>query len=131
MPPPGPPYQPPPPAYPQPYPMVPAGPPEAPGATAAMVCGIISLALVPIGCCTYGISELASLPLGIVAVVLGFRARGRIARAQGTLIGSGKATAGIVTGLIAIGLAVIVGILVVIVGLSFAALQNAFPSPSP
>lgn len=96
-----------------------------------MVCGIISLALVPVGCCTYGIAELASLPLGIVAVVLGFRARSRIAQAQGTLGGSGKAMAGIVTGFVAIGLAVIVGILVVIVGLSFAALQNAFPSPSP
>ena len=104
---------------------------DAPGATASMVCGIVSLALVPIACCTYGLTELASLPLGIVAVVLGFRARGRIAQAQGTIGGSGKAVAGIVTGFVAIGLGLIVGILVLIIGLSFAALQNAFPSPTP
>src|SRR5712691_1785912 len=142
-PPPGPPMQPPPPGMqppgppppfqPQPYPMVPGGMPgmDAPGATASMVCGIVSLALVPFACCTYGLMELASLPLGIVAVVLGFRARGRIAQAQGTMGGSGKAVAGIVTGFVAIGLGLIVGILVLIIGLSFASLQNAFPSPTP
>jgi hypothetical protein len=104
---------------------------DAPGATASMVCGIVSLALVPLACCTYGLTELASIPLGIVAVVLGFRARGRIAQGQGALGGSGKAIAGIVTGFVAIGVGLIVGILVVIIGVSFATLQNAFPTPTP
>jgi hypothetical protein len=45
--------------------------------------------------------------------------------------GSGKAIAGIVTGFVAIGVGLIVGILVLIIGLSFASLQNAFPSPTP
>lgn len=123
----------------QPYPMGPGQfmGAEAPGATASMVCGIISLALVPLGCCTYGLVEIASLPLGIVAVVLGFRARKGIAQSLGTsapLGGASKALAGIITGFIGIGFAVIVAILVALLGLSFATLQNlqnTFPSPSP
>jgi hypothetical protein len=134
-PPPGmqPPGPPPPPFQPQPYPMVPGGMPgiNAPGATAAMVCGIISAALTPFGCCTYGLVELAALPLGIVAVVLGFRARGRIAQSQGTLGGGGQALAGIITGFFGIALGVIIGIVVVIGIASFATLQNAFPTPTP
>ena len=114
--------------------MVPGGMPgfEAPGATALMVCGIVSLALVPLACCTYGVTELASIPLGIVAVVLGFRARGRIAQSQGVLGGSGKAMAAIVTGFVSIGLGlIVVVILVLIIGISFSALQNSFPTPTP
>src|SRR5260370_29556842 len=87
---------PPPPFQPQPYPMVPGGMPgmSAPGATAALVCGIVSAALTPFGCCTYGLVELAALPLGIVAVVPGFPAPGRIRPAPGPLGGRGPAIAG-------------------------------------
>src|SRR6266478_6403176 len=108
--PPGPPMQPPapPPGQPQPYPMVPGGMPmEAPGATPSMILGIIAVVLAPIGCFC-GFLEIVALPLGIVAVVLGFRARSRIAQSQGTLGGSGKALAALITGFIAIGLALIV-----------------------
>lgn len=104
-------------------------PMEAPGATPAMILGIVAVVLAPIGCFC-GFLEIVALPLGIVAVVLGFRARGRIAQSQGTLGGSGKALAAIITGFVAIGLSLIVGVLLLIIGLSFASLQNAFPSPS-
>jgi hypothetical protein len=111
--------------------MVPGGMPmEAPGATASMVTGIIAVICAPIGCFC-GFLELVALPLGIVAVVLGFRARGRIAQSQGTLAGGGKVMAGIVTGFIAIALSIVVGIFILIIGFSLANLQNAFPSPSP
>jgi hypothetical protein len=111
--------------------MVPGGMPmEAPGATPAMILGIVAVVLAPIGCFC-GFLEIVALPLGIVAVVLGFRARSRIAQSQGTLGGSGKALAGLVTGFVAIGLSLIVGVLILIIGLSFASLSNAFPSPSP
>ena len=112
--------------------MVPGGMPgqEGPGATASMVCGIVGLVIVPIGCFC-GFLELVSLALGIVAVVLGFRARSAIARSQNTLGGGGKATAGLVTGFIAIGLSVIVGILITIFAVSLSHLANAFPTPSP
>src|SRR4029077_7333048 len=87
---------PPPPFQPQPYPMVPGGMPvEAPGATPAMILGIVAVVLAPIGCFC-GFLEIVALPLGIVAVVMGFRARSRIAQSQGTLGGSGKALAGII-----------------------------------
>src|ERR1700694_691578 len=89
---------PPPPFQPQPYPMVPGGMPiEAPGATASMILGIVAVVLAPIGCFC-GFLEIVALPLGIVAVVLAFRARGRIAQSQGTLGGSGKALAGLRSG---------------------------------
>ncbi|HEX9100450.1 MAG TPA: DUF4190 domain-containing protein [Candidatus Dormibacteraeota bacterium] len=121
---------PPPPFQPQPYPMVPgAMPMEAPGATPSMILGIIAVVLAPIGCFC-GFLEIVALPLGIVAVVLGFRARSRIAQSQGTLGGSGKALAGLITGFVAIGISLIVGVLILIIGLSFATLQNSFPSPS-
>jgi hypothetical protein len=123
---------PPPPFQPQPYPMVPGGMPmEAPGATVSMILGIIAVVLAPTGCFCGGLTEILALPLGIVAVVFGFRARSRIAQSQGTLGGSGKALAGLITGFVGIGLALIVGVLILIIGLSFASLQNSFPSPSP
>src|ERR1700687_592850 len=122
---------PPPPFQPQPYPMVPGGMPiEAPGATASMILGIVAVVLAPIGCFC-GFLEIVALPLGIVAVVLAFRARGRIAQSQGTLGGSGKALAGLITGFVAIGLALIAGVLILIFAVSIGSLQNAFPSPSP
>src|ERR1700687_5449838 len=125
------PPRPPSPAQPQPYPMVPGGMPiEAPGATASMILGIVAVVLAPIGCFC-GFLEIVALPLGIVAVVLAFRARGRIAQSPGTLGGSGKALAGLITGFVAIGLALIAGVLILIFAVSIGSLQNAFPSPSP
>ena len=131
MQPPGPPGQPPG-AFPPPFPMVPGGMPgtDAPGAMVSLVCGIIALALVPFGCCTYGITEIASIPLAIVAVVFGFRARGALAK-NPSLGGSGKAMAGLICGIVAIALAIIVVIVAIIGFASLGALQNAFPSPSP
>ena len=122
----------PPPFQPQPYPMVPGGMPmEAPGATVSMILGIIAVVLAPLGCCSGGLLEILALPLGIVAVVLGLRARGRIAQSQGALGGSGKALAAIITGFVAIGLALIIGVAVVFFAVSIGALQNAFPTPTP
>ena len=103
---------------------------EAPGATVSMILGIIAVVLAPIGCFC-GFLEIVALPLGIVAVVLGFRARGRIAQSQGTLGGSGKALAGLITGFVAIGLALIVGVIVIFFAVSIGSLQNLVPSPSP
>ena len=95
-----------------------------------MILGIIAVVLAPIGCFC-GFLEIVALPLGIVAVVLGFRARSKIAQSQGTLGGSGKALAGLITGFVAIGLALIAGVLILIFAVSIGSLQNAFPSPSP
>jgi hypothetical protein len=95
-----------------------------------MIIGIVAVVLAPIGCFC-GFLEIVALPLGIVAVVLAFRARGRISQSQGTLGGSGKALAGLITGFVAIGLALIAGVLILIFAVSIGSLQNAFPSPSP
>src|SRR5258708_36884580 len=104
---------PPPPFQPQPYSMIPGGMPmEAPGATPSMILGIIAVVLAPIGCFC-GFLEIVALPLGIVAVVLGFRARSRIAQSQGTFGGSGKALAGLITGFVAIGLPLILALIAV------------------
>ncbi len=104
---------------------------EASGATVSMILGIIAVVLAPLGCFCGGLLEIVALPLGIVAVVLGFRARSRIAQSQGTLGGSGKALAGLITGFVAIGLALIVGVIVIFFAVSIGSLQNAFPSSSP
>jgi hypothetical protein len=127
QPPPGgqPPYQPPPqPGYPQPY-GAPAGLPDAPNATIAMVLGIVALIITPIGCCC-GLIEIIPIILGIVAVVLGIGARNRVNASGGTLGGGGKATAGIITGGIAVVLGVVFGVLyAVLYGLgSSGALNN-------
>ena len=104
---------------------------EASGATVSMILGIIAVVLAPLGCFCGGLLEIVALPLGIVAVVLGFRARSQVAQSQGTLGGSGKALAGLITGFVAIGLALIVGVIVIFFAVSIGSLQNAFPSPSP
>jgi hypothetical protein len=71
-----------------------AGPPTTDGgAIAAMVCGIVGLLLCP--------------PAAIVAIVLGFTAKGRITRSNGHLTGGGMATAGIVLGFVWVGLFVV------------------------
>ena len=88
----------------------PGGPPgygDAPGvatngkATAALVTGITTLVLS--WCCGFGL-------VGIVAIVLGARARTEIARSGGRQDGDGLALAGIITGAVAtaLGLAALV-----------------------
>lgn len=106
---------------------------EAPGATPAMILGIIAVVLAPIGCFC-GFLEIVALPLGIVAVVLGFRARSRIAQSQGTLGGSGKALAGLITGFVGIGWSLIWGGILLLVVLGFNLLPSfvtSYPTPSP
>jgi hypothetical protein len=118
--------------------MVPGGLPgmEAPGATASMICGIIAVVLAPIGCFC-GFLEIAAIPLGIVAVVLGFRARRAVAQsmASGTPRGGGgKALAGIITGFVGIGWGLIWGaiLLLLVIGVNLLpSFVNSFPSPSP
>gem|GEM_PF-6595292 len=75
--------------------------PDAPGATTAMVLGIIGLFV-------------AGMILGIIALVMGLKAKKAISENPGMYGGSGKATAGIVLGIIGIvgwGLATIFWIL--------------------
>jgi hypothetical protein len=109
--------------------------PEAPGATPAMVLGIISLVVLPVACCC-GVGGLFSIALGILAIVFGVSARSRIAAAGGALGGGSKATAGIITGGIATGIAAILFVLVLVIGLSGGAFMNAInnviatPTPS-
>jgi hypothetical protein len=72
---------------------VPPGPAAVPGnnskAVASLVTGVLSLF-----CCGF--------VLGVVAIVLGFMARGEIEKSQGLQGGSGLALAGIVTGALGI-----------------------------
>jgi hypothetical protein len=95
-----------------------------------MVLGIISLAVLPLGCCC-GIGFVVSLPLGIAGVVLGFMARSKIAAGNNTLGGSGKALAGIVTGGTAVLIAAVIGVAYLFFGLAGPAILNALPSPAP
>lgn len=126
----------PPPAAPQPYgygavpPMV---LPEASGATPAMVLGIISLVVVPLACCC-GIGAGASIILGLIAVVFGIMARNRVNASGGTLGGGGKAMAGIITGGIAVALAVIGAIIYIALIASSGSIVNylnSFITPTP
>lgn len=93
----------------------PGGYPPAPGgydgvprtnqkATASMVTGIASLVL-GLFC---GLLIIGS----IVAIVLGFVARGEIARSQGTQKGAGQALTGIITGFVLLALFALVVVLV-------------------
>lgn len=126
---------PPPPGGPQPYGAgATYGLPQAPGALPAMILGIVGLVLFPLSCCC-GVGGLASIILGILAIVFGVMARNRINASGGTLGGSGKAMAGIITGGIAVGLAVI-GAIVYFVFLASSgsilnALNNVIQSPTP
>lgn len=74
-------------------------------ATAALVIGISSLVLS--WCCGLGL-------VGIVAVVLGVKARGEIRASNGMQTGDGVALAGIITGAIAIVLAVLAVVILAI-----------------
>ncbi|TME42206.1 MAG: hypothetical protein E6I61_03780 [Chloroflexi bacterium] len=121
-------YQPPPS---QPYPSAPqALLPDAQYDMPAMVLGILSLCLLPLACCC-GVVELIVIPLGIAAVVLGFMARNRIAASQGTMGGSGKALAGIITGGTGLGIGILLGIAILLFGLAFSSLVNSIPTPTP
>ena len=121
-------YQPPPS---QPYPSAPqALLPDAQYAMPAMVLGILSLCLLPLACFC-GVGELIVIPLGIAAVVLGFMARNRIAASQGTMGGSGKALARIITGGTGLGIGIPLGIAILLFGLAFSSLVNSIPSPTP
>ena len=108
--------------------------PDAQGAMPAMVLGIISLVVLPLGCCC-GVGSLASVVLGILAIVFGVTSRNRINASGGTVGGSGKAMAGIVCGGIAVGLAAILFILALAIGLGSGAflnaINNAIQTPSP
>ena len=68
---------------------------NAPGAVAAMVCGIVGIFL-------------CGIILGIVAIVLGVSANNRIRQNPRSYLGGGMATAGIVLGIIAIAAQVLV-----------------------
>ena len=83
-----------------------------------MVLGIVSVVAMPIGCCCWYL-ELLAIPLGVVAVVMGVNARNRVNASQGTLGGGGKALAGIITG----GIAAILGLVVLVIGLIFTGLS--------
>jgi hypothetical protein len=102
---------------------------QAPGAMPAMVLGIISLGALPLACCC-GIGEFIVIPLGIVAVVLGFMARSRIAASQGALGGGGKALAGIVTGATAAAIGIVLIVAIFVFGFVAPSLTNAIPTPS-
>ena len=95
-----------------------------------MVLGILSLAVLPLGCCC-GIGFIVSLPLGIAGVVFGFLARSRIAAGNDTLGGSGKALAGIVTGGTAVFIALVIGVAYLFFGIAGPAILDALPSPTP
>ena len=82
-----------------------------------MVLGIVSLFGLPLICCC-GFGELVALPLGIIAMVMGFTARSRIAASQGALGGDGKALAGIVMGATAGGIAAILFVLYLVGAIS-------------
>lgn len=101
----------PPPAYgQQPYggpPPVPSAvPPTNQKATAALITGITTLVLS--WCCGLGV-------LGVIAVLLGTRARAEIRRSGGAESGDGIAIAGIVTGAVAIVVGLVVAVAMVLV----------------
>lgn len=114
-------YQPAP--YGQPY-----GIPDASGSLVSMILGIIGLVLSFLGCC--GIFIVVPAGLGVAALVLGFQARGKIAAAPGQLGGGGKAMTGIITGAVAIGVAVLLLILSIALGASLRSFVNSLPSPT-
>lgn len=77
-------------------------------ATAALATGIATLVLS--WCCGFGL-------VGIVAIVLGVRARTEIARSGGRQDGEGQALAGIITGAVA---AVVGAAVLVVIGIALA-----------
>lgn len=99
----------PPPAYgQQPYGGPPPGPlavtPTNQKATAALITGITTLVLS--WCCGLGV-------VGVVAIVLGTKARAEIRRSGGAESGDGIAVAGIVTGAVAVVIGLVVAVTIV------------------
>src|SRR2546421_10485752 len=97
--------------------------PDAQYAMPAMVLGILSLCLLPLACFC-GIGLLIVIPLGIAALALGFVARSKIATSQGTLGGSGKALAGIITGGTGVGIAIVLGVAILLFGVAVSSIGN-------
>jgi hypothetical protein len=95
-----------------------------------MVLGILSLAVLPLGCCC-GVGFLVSLPLGIAGIVFGFIARNKIAASRGALGGGGKALGGIVTGGTALFVDVALGAAYLFLGVAGPAVLNVLSSPTP
>ncbi len=70
-------------------------------ALASMICGIVAI---------FGLCVWLGLPAGIAAVVLGHMAKSRIRRDPGSFTGKGMATAGLVTGYLAIVASLLLGL---------------------
>ncbi|MGE0730382.1 MAG: DUF4190 domain-containing protein, partial [Acidimicrobiia bacterium] len=83
-----------------PYGMVPAAPPTDGMAIASLVTGIGSI-LAAFACCLGGL-------IGIAAIVLGVMSRKKIKASNGATSGAGLALAGIITGAVAVALALLV-----------------------
>ncbi len=93
-------------------PYQPSGAPAgAPNNTLGLVSMILGIAAIPLVCCFY-----LGLPLGIAAVVLGFM--GRQKADQGLATNRGQAQAGFFCGIAAIGFAIILIIINVVVNVS-------------
>ncbi len=118
-----------PPGYPQPTPGY-GYTPSAPTDGMSIAALILGIAAFP-GLCCYGIGGIV---LGVVALILGRVALGRIKASGGMVGGRGLANAGWICGLVATVLGVIVGL--VYLGLFIFAIANGgsttfeFPTPS-
>ena len=98
--------------YPAPYGQ-PYGAPtgqKAPGATLAMVMGILALVSLLLGPLAF-----LSVVFAILALVFGYRARSKIRASQGRLAGSGQATAGRVMGWVWVGLLPLAAVVFILV----------------
>ena len=104
------------PGYPQPmmHPMI-AAPRNSGLALASMICGIVSL----VGMCCY-----LGVPCGIAAVICGHMANSEIKRAAGGVEGKGMATAGLITGYIAIGISLLMIIAIIVSAVSDSAMKH-------
>jgi hypothetical protein len=95
-----------------------------------MVFGILSLAVLPLGCCC-GVGLLLALPLGVAGIVLGFMARNRIQTSRETVGGGGKSLAGIVCGATATFIVIALGAAYLFFGFAGSSILNSIPSPTP
>ena len=93
-------------------------------AITSLVLGIIA---VP-GLCCYGIPGFA---LGLVALILGRMALGRIRNSGGAVGGQGIAQAGWILGLIAVVISAIIIVVWIVLGAAFSIFSILQPSPTP
>ncbi|MFZ1933145.1 MAG: DUF4190 domain-containing protein [Thermoguttaceae bacterium] len=98
--------------------------PNAPGALPSLICGLIGAVVLPGGLCC-GLFSLASLVLGIVALVLGLKAKSKIARNPGMYGGKGMATAGFILGIVGT-IGGLIWIIVIVAFLVSGGFVNAF-----